>query len=65
MANVWLERLQHVDDLPGYNRNENRKQYNYNYEMYNEEQFRRKFRSTKDFREILNIIEEDILAQNE
>ena len=34
--------------------------------MYDEEQFRSRFRLTKDgFREILNIIEEDISAHNE
>ena len=66
MANVWLGRLQQLDDLPGCNRNENRNQYNVNDKMYDEEQFRSRFRLTKDgFREILNIIEEDISAHNE
>ncbi len=58
MANVWLERLEHLDNLPRNNRNKNRN-YNFNYEMYDEEQFRSRFRLTKDgFREMLNIIEE-------
>ena len=66
MANVWLGRLKHLDDLPGCNRNENRNQYNVNYEMYDEEQLRSRFRLTKDgFREIINIIEENIPAHNE
>ena len=61
MANVWLERLLHLDDLSGYNREENRNLYNFNYEMYDEEQFRGRFRLTKDsFREILHIIPADI-----
>jgi hypothetical protein len=65
MANVWLERLEHLDNLPRNNRNENRN-YNFNYEMYDEEQFRSRFRLTKDgFWEILNIIEADISAHNE
>ena len=65
MANVWLERLEHLDNLPRNNRNENRN-YNFNYEMYDEDQFRRRFRLTKDgFREMLNIIEGDISAHNE
>ena len=65
MANVWLERLEHSDNLPCNNRNENRN-YNFNYEMYDEEQFRSRFRLTKDgFWEILNIIEADISAHNE
>ena len=66
MANVWLGRLQQLDDLPGCNRNGNRNQYNVNYEMYDEERSRRRFRLTKDgFREVLNIIEEDISVHNE
>ncbi len=65
MANVWLERLEQLDNLPRNNRNENRN-YNFNYEMYDEEQFRSRFRLTKDgFREMLNIIEADISAHNE
>ncbi len=61
MANVWLERLEHLDNLPRNNRNENRNYY-FNYEMYDEEQFRSRFRLTKDgFREMLNIIGADIL----
>ncbi len=65
MTNVWLERLEQLDNLPRDNRNENRN-YNFNYEMYDEEQFRSRFRLTKDgFREMLNIIEADISAHNE
>ncbi len=65
MANVWLERLEQLDNLLPNNRNENRN-YNFNYEMYDEEQFRSRFRLTKDgFREMLNIIEADISAHNE
>ena len=53
MANVCLERLEQLDNLPRNNRNENRN-YNFNYEMYDEEQFRSRFRLTKDgFREML------------
>ena len=43
IANVWLERLEHLDNLPRNNRNEN-----FNCEMYDEEQFRSRFRLTKD-----------------
>ena len=60
MANVWLERLQNVEDLPGYNKNKIRNQC----EMYDEEQFRR--RQIKDgFRDILNMIEKHISAHNQ
>ena len=65
MANVWLERLEQLDNLPCNNRNENRN-YNFNNEMYDEEQFRSRFRLTKDgFHEMLNIIEADIFPHNE
>ena len=65
MANVWLERLEHFDNLPRNNRNENRN-YNFNYEIYDEDQFRSRYRLTKaGFREMLNIIEADISAHNE
>ena len=65
MANVWLERLEHMDNVPRNNINENRN-YNFNYEMYDEDQFRGRFRLTKDgFREMLIIIEVDISAHNE
>ena len=40
--------------------------YNFNYEMYDEEQFRIRYRLTKDsFREILNIIAPAISGHNE
>jgi hypothetical protein len=55
-ANVWLNRLQHLNNIPPNNRNRNRI-FNFNYEMYDKAQFRIRFRLTKDgFREILNII---------
>ena len=38
MANVWLERLEHLDNIPRNNKKENRN-YHFNYEMYDEEQF--------------------------
>ena len=64
MANVWLDRLELLDNLARNNRNENRN-YNFNYEIY-EDQFRSRFTLTKDgFREMLNIIEPDISADTE
>ena len=47
MANLWLERLQQLDDLQRNNRKENRN-YSFNYEMYDEQQFRSRFRLTKN-----------------
>ena len=65
MANVWLNRLQHLDNIPPNNTNRNR-MYNFNYEMFDEEQFQIRYRLTKDgFREILNIIAPAISGHNE
>ena len=67
IANVWLERLEHLDIWSICHAiTETRRRKNFNYEMYDEEQFRSRFRLTKDgFREMLNIIEADIPAHNE
>ena len=65
MTNVWLNRLQYLDNTPPNNTNRNR-MYNFNYGMYDEEQFRIRYRLAKDgFREILNIIAPAISGHNE
>ncbi|XP_028407526.1 putative nuclease HARBI1 [Dendronephthya gigantea] len=65
MANLWLEILQQLDNLQRNNGKENRNYY-FNYEIYDEEQFRSRFRLTKNgFREMFDIIEADISAHNE
>ena len=65
MANLWLERLQQLDELQRNKRKENRN-YSLSYEMYDEEQSISRFKLTKNgFREMCDIIEADIFAQNE
>ena len=64
MANLWLESLQQLDDLQRNNRKENRN-YSLNYEIYDEKQYRSRFRLTKNgFREMFDIIEAHISAHN-
>ena len=65
MADRWLKKLELVDNMPTDNRNK-RKLYNVDYEKYEEEQFRSRFRLTKDgFCELLDILRPDISAHNE
>ncbi|XP_028412469.1 putative nuclease HARBI1 [Dendronephthya gigantea] len=64
MANLWLERLQQLDNLQRNNGKENRNYY-FNYEIYDEEQFRSRFRLTKDgFREMFDIIQIYLLIRH-
>ena len=61
----WLNRLTSVDNIPVHYRNK-RKTYNFDYEQYDEEQFRSRYGLTKaGFRELLAIIRPDICAHND
>ena len=65
MADRWLNRLANVD-IVAQNNGHGRKVYNFDYDRYDEEQFRSRYRLTKDaFRELLELIREDITSHNE
>ena len=65
MADWWLKRLTSVDNIPVHYRNK-RKAYKFDYEQYDVEQFRSRYRLTKvGFRELLAIIRPDICAHND
>ena len=65
MADRWLNRLANVD-IVAQNNGHGRKVYNFDYDRYDEEQFRSRYRLAKDaFRELLELIREDITSHNE
>lgn len=65
MAGRWLHRLNAVDNIIFNNRNK-RKTYTFNIDTYDDEQFRRRYRLTKDaFQELLRIIRPHIRAHND
>lgn len=65
MAERWLNRLNAVDNMIFNNRNR-RREYNFNIEQYDDEQFRSRYRLTKDaFQEFLAMIRADIQAHND
>ena len=65
MADWWLRRLELVDNIPRNNRNR-RRRYHFDYENYDEEQFRSRFRLTKDgFRTLLDMLRHNLSAHNE
>ena len=65
MADRWLNRLALVDIIPPNIRNE-RREYNFDYNNYDEEQFRGRYRLTKaSSRYLLEIIGPSILPHNE
>ena len=64
MADRWLKRLEAVENVLPNKRNE-RRLHNVDYERYDEEHFRNRYRLTKDgFRDLLGIIGPDISAYN-
>ena len=65
MADRWLRRLELVDNIPRNNRN-SRRRYHFDYENYDEEQFRSRFRLTKDgFRTLLDMLRHNLSPNNE
>ena len=61
IANVQLEWLENLENLPHMNRN-----HSFNYKMYDEEQFTSRFKLTKDdIPEMLNTMQADILLFHE
>ena len=65
MADRWLRRLELVDNIPRNIRN-GRRRYHFDYENYDEEQFRSRFRLTKDgFRTLLDMLRHNLSGHNE
>ena len=65
MADRSLNRLGLLDNIPRHNRNL-RREYNFDYDQYDEDQFRSRYRLTKDgFRALLEIIYPSIAPHND
>ena len=64
MAFLWLQRHENVDILQGFGRRPRRIP-NFDYNVYDEEEFRQRYRLTKDaFYELLDIIRPNLLPHN-